>query len=72
MNTGLLPILQLNVMKTRAAVEALINDLSTQGLDILLIQEPLEAAHRTFVTTSCGKSTSQYTRTKSENAVYYK
>jgi hypothetical protein len=44
-----LRILQLNIMKTRAAMEALINDPATQDLDILLIQEPPRSAYRTHV-----------------------
>ena len=35
-----LRILQLNMMKSRAGMEALINDHQSQNLDVLLIQEP--------------------------------
>jgi hypothetical protein len=36
-------------MKSRAGMEALINDHQTQDLDVLLIQEPLVTAYRTHV-----------------------
>src|SRR2546421_204824 len=36
-------------MKSRAGIEALINDTKTQNLDILLIQEPSVTAYRTHV-----------------------
>jgi hypothetical protein len=42
-------ILQLNIMRSRAAMEALINDHKTQNIDILLIQEPPVTAYRTHV-----------------------
>jgi hypothetical protein len=35
-----LRILQLKMMKSRAGIEALINDHQSQNLDMLLIQEP--------------------------------
>jgi hypothetical protein len=41
MTTEYLRILQLNIMRSRAGMEALINDPGTQDLDVLLIQEPL-------------------------------
>jgi hypothetical protein len=44
-----LRILQLNIMKSRARIEALINDHQSQNLDILLIQEPSITAYRTCV-----------------------
>jgi hypothetical protein len=44
-----LRILQLNIMKSRAGMEALINDHQTQDLDVLLIQEPSITAYRTHV-----------------------
>lgn len=44
-----LRILQLNIMKSRAVIEALINDHQSQNLDILLIQEPSITAYRTRV-----------------------
>lgn len=44
-----LRILQLSIMKSRAAVEALINDSQTRHLDIILIQEPLLSAFETHV-----------------------
>lgn len=44
-----LPILQLNMMKSRAGMEALINDHQSQDLDLLLIQEPSITAYRTHV-----------------------
>jgi len=40
MNQANLRILQLNMMKSRAGMEALVNDQQTADLDILLIQEP--------------------------------
>jgi hypothetical protein len=46
-----LRILQLDIMKSRAGMEALINDKQTQDLDILLIQEPPLSA---TLTTSTG------------------
>jgi ribonuclease HI len=49
MNQTNLRILQLNIMKSRAGMEALINDPATQDLDILLIQEPPITAYRTHV-----------------------
>jgi hypothetical protein len=36
-------------MKSRAGMEALINDHQTQNLDVLLIQEPPVTAYRTHV-----------------------
>ncbi|KAJ5513135.1 hypothetical protein N7463_002687 [Penicillium fimorum] len=44
-----LRILQLNTMKSRAGMEALINDHQSQKLDVLLIQEPSITAYRTHV-----------------------
>ncbi|OQE69718.1 hypothetical protein PENNAL_c0129G05440 [Penicillium nalgiovense] len=44
-----LRILQLNTMKSRAGMEALINDHQSQKLDVLLIQEPSITAYRTYV-----------------------
>jgi ankyrin repeat protein len=44
-----LRLLQLNIMKSRAGMEALINDHQTQNLDVLLIQEPPVTAYRTHV-----------------------
>ncbi|THC88360.1 hypothetical protein EYZ11_012191 [Aspergillus tanneri] len=44
-----LRILQLNIMKSRAGMEALINDHQSQNLDILLIQEPPMTAYHTHV-----------------------
>jgi endonuclease/exonuclease/phosphatase (EEP) superfamily protein YafD len=44
-----LRILQLNTMKSRAAMEALINDHQSQKLDVLLIQEPSITAYQTHV-----------------------
>ena len=44
-----LRILQLNMMKSRAGMEALINDHQSQNLDVLLIQEPPITAYRTHV-----------------------
>lgn len=44
-----LRILQLNLMKSRAGMEALINDHQSQTLDLLLIQEPPTTAYRTHV-----------------------
>lgn len=44
-----LRLLQLNIMKSRPGMEALINDHHTQSLDILLIQEPPISAYRTHV-----------------------
>jgi hypothetical protein len=49
MSTGTLRMLQLNIMKSRAGMEALINDTQTQNLDILLIQEPSVTAYQTHV-----------------------
>ncbi|OKO99686.1 hypothetical protein PENSUB_8339 [Penicillium subrubescens] len=42
-----LRILQLNIMKSRAGMEALISDHQTQNLDVLLIQEPYMTTYRT-------------------------
>lgn len=44
-----LRLLQLNIMKSRAGMEALINNPQTQNLDILLIQEPSITTYRTHV-----------------------
>jgi hypothetical protein len=44
-----LRILQLNMMKSRAGMEALINDHRSQNLDVLLIQEPPITAYQTHV-----------------------
>ena len=44
-----LRILQLNIMKSRTGMEALINDRQTQNLDVLLIQEPSITAFQTQV-----------------------
>ncbi|KAJ5593518.1 hypothetical protein N7537_010422 [Penicillium hordei] len=44
-----LRILQLNIMKSRAGMEALINGHQSQNPDILLIQEPSITAYRTHV-----------------------
>src|SRR5438067_774349 len=44
-----LRILQLNIMKSRAGMEALINDTSTRHLDVLLIQEPPISIYKTHV-----------------------
>jgi len=44
-----LRILQLNTMKSRAGMEALINDTSTRHLDMLLIQEPPISRYKTHV-----------------------
>jgi hypothetical protein len=49
MNQTNLRILQLNIMKSRAGMEALINDPATEDLDILLIQEPPITAYHTHV-----------------------
>ena len=49
MNQANLRILQLNMMKSRAGMEALINDQQTADLDILLIQEPPLSAYQTYV-----------------------
>jgi hypothetical protein len=49
MSTTSLRVLQLNIMKSRAGMEALINDSRTQDLDVLLIQEPPMTAYRTHV-----------------------
>jgi ribonuclease HI len=49
MTTTNLRILQLNIMKSRAGMEALINDKQTRNLDILLIQEPPLSAYQTHV-----------------------
>ena len=42
-------VLQLNTMRSRAGMEALINDHQSQDLDVLLIQEPSISAYRTHV-----------------------
>ena len=44
-----LRLLQLNIWKSRAGMEALINDRQTQHLDILLIQEPSITTYHTYV-----------------------
>lgn len=49
MNQANLRILQLNMMKSRAGMEALINDQQTADLDILLIQEAPLSTYRTHV-----------------------
>lgn len=46
---GAVKILQLNMMKSRAGMEALIHDHQSQNLDVLLIQEPPTNADRTYV-----------------------
>ncbi|GAA92936.1 hypothetical protein AKAW_11049 [Aspergillus luchuensis IFO 4308] len=40
---------ELNIMKSRAGMEALINDHQSQNLDLLLIQEPPKTAYHTHV-----------------------
>lgn len=47
--TSNLRILQLNIMKSRPGMEALINDHQNQNLDVLLIQEPPMTAYRSHV-----------------------
>ena len=49
MNLTNLRILQVNIMKSRACMEALINDPQTNNLDVLLVQEPPITAYRTHV-----------------------
>jgi hypothetical protein len=49
MNSTNLRILQLNTMKSRPVMEALINDQKTNDIDILLIQEPPVTAFATHV-----------------------
>ena len=49
MNRSNLRILQLNVMKSRPVMEALINDEEIGGYDVLLIQEPPLSAYYTHV-----------------------
>lgn len=49
MNQNDLKILQLNIMKSRAGMEALINDQASQDLDVLLIQEPSTTSYQTYV-----------------------
>lgn len=49
MSSTNLRLLQLNIMESRAGMEALINDHQTQNLDVLLIQEPPVTAYRTHV-----------------------
>ena len=49
MNQNSLKILQLNIMKSRAGMEALVNDQATQDLDVLLIQEPSITSYQTYV-----------------------
>lgn len=44
-----LRVLQLNIMKSRPRMEALINDHQSQNLDVLLIQEPSITVYRTHV-----------------------
>lgn len=44
-----LRIIQLNIWKSRACMEVLINDNDTEQLDILLIQEPPVSFFKTFV-----------------------
>jgi hypothetical protein len=44
-----LRILQLNIMKSRAGMEALVNDHQTINHDLLIIQEPPISAYRTHV-----------------------
>ena len=44
-----LRLLQLNIWKSGAGMEALINDRQTQHLDILLIQEPSITTYHTYV-----------------------
>src|SRR5258708_1517524 len=53
MNKSDLRILQLNIMKSRAGMEALINDSATRDLYLLLIQEPPLSAYRTHVNHRC-------------------
>ena len=49
MNPTNLRVLQVNIMKSRACMEALINDPQTNNLDVLLVQEPPIIAYRTHV-----------------------
>lgn len=51
--TSPLRILQLNTMRSRASMEALINNTKTLDLDILLIQEPLITKYKTHVQHRC-------------------
>ncbi|KAK9846765.1 Endonuclease/exonuclease/phosphatase [Penicillium brevicompactum] len=44
-----LRVLQLNIMKSRPRMEALLNDHHSQNLDVPLIQEPSITAYRTHV-----------------------
>lgn len=44
-----LRVLQLDIMKARAGMEALINELQCQNLDVLLTQEPSVTAYQTHV-----------------------
>lgn len=53
MNKSDLRILHLNIMKSRAGMEALIKDATTQDLDILLIQEPPLSVYRTHFNHGC-------------------
>jgi hypothetical protein len=47
--TANLRILQLNIMKSRPGMEALINDHRSQNLDMLLIQEPPKTVYNTYM-----------------------
>lgn len=47
-----LRLLELNIMESRAGMEALINDHQSQNLDVLLIQEPSITSYRTHVSHS--------------------
>jgi hypothetical protein len=49
MSSTNLHLLQLNIMKSRAGMEALINNHQTQNLDVLLVQEPPVTVYRTHV-----------------------
>lgn len=73
MTTPNLRLVQLNIWKSRAGMEALINDSQTQNLDILLIQEPPLTAYSTHVNHSAWhlyQSTCQEDTPKKRSLLY--
>jgi hypothetical protein len=57
-----LRILELNIMKSRAGMEAFVKDYQAQDLDVLLILEPSITAYRTYLNHSALKSNGRDTR----------
>jgi hypothetical protein len=71
--TGPLRILQLNILRSRARMEALVNDTETRDLNILLIQEPLTHQHLTHVQHgewTCYQPTSEDETSRPRSLIY--